>query len=160
MNLTKQAFTAILVLLTTSIFAQRGIGNNQGVGATARASAVHLVTGSIVEIVDEPCTETTGKFNQGRHLIITTSASNAREVNIHLGPTAVVEDLITPLKRGDTATFTVFSTSDLPENQYIAQEVHLKDRKIALRDSNLSPVWSNRNTSNQNGRKKGKGLRR
>ncbi|MGM0550648.1 MAG: hypothetical protein ACQESW_06170 [Bacteroidota bacterium] len=160
MKLAKHLFTTILVMLTASTFAQRGTGNNQGVGAMATTPEVHSVTGSIEEVVDEPCTETTGKYAQGRHLVITTSESTARELNIHLGPTTVVKDLITPLNRGDKVTFAVFATPDLPENHYIAQEVHLEDEVVTLRSSNLSPVWSNRSTMNQNGRRRGKGFRR
>jgi len=145
--------TALMLMLGMHLFAQKGTGNNQGVVREYANSEIIMLKGIVSEVKDETCANTTGRYTEGRHLIISTQEQNSRILNIHLGPKAVVTKLIKSLTEGNLVSIKAFATEDLPKNQFIAQSITLDNKTYHLRNSDLSPVWSNQNQTNRKGRR-------
>ncbi len=145
--------TSLMLMLSIQLFAQKGTGNNQGVSREFAQTETIMLNGIVSEVKDEPCTNTTGRYTEGRHLIISTQEQNPRMLNIHLGPKVVMSELIKSLTEGNLVSIEAFATKDLPKNQYIAQSITLNDKTYHLRNSDLSPVWSNQNQNTRRGRR-------
>lgn len=134
--------TMILLTVTFFGFAQKGTGNDSGIARSNTTYGIEQISGELQEIINEPCTETTGKYSEGTHLLVKTGDGNKQTLNVHLGPASVVSDMTDQLKTGKEIQIKVFSTNDLPDNQYIAQEFSVNGETYELRDENLRPFWA------------------
>lgn len=144
MSWTKNIFFAMIFLSITSLgFAQKGTGNQTGVARSNAAGDIEKLSGSIQEIIDEPCTNTTGRFSTGTHMLIQTGDERQSIINVHLGPAKMVADMKEKLNVDQTIEMTVFSTQDLPENHYIVKDLTAGGQTFELRDANLRPFWAN-----------------
>ncbi|MCF7669882.1 MAG: hypothetical protein K9N48_08930 [Verrucomicrobia bacterium] len=129
-----------LVLSSICVNAQRGMGDNEGVVRQNLAASLTEVTGKVLEIKTGPCENTTGRALEGTHLIV---LSDGKELNIHLGPAKVMENVVDQLNVNTTVKFRVFRTEKMEENAYIARSFVYDDTIVILRDENLRPVWAN-----------------
>jgi len=140
---------AVLALAATA-WAQRGMGDPQGLARQGLRPDIVTIEGTVKETVIGPCELTTGRSFQGAHLIVTTDAG--KEYNVHLGPSRFVKKATNALTEGDPVTLRVFHTDRMPEDNYVAVAVKAGDQTIRLRNKNLRPVWAGRR-----GRRAGQG---
>lgn len=143
MKTTKRILLTMILLTVTSLgYAQRGTGSNSGIARSNTENGIEQISGKIQEIVTETCTQTTGRYSQGTHLLIKTAEGETQPLNVHLGPTRLVSDMTDQLKTGQEIQMKVFRTDDLPENQYVAKEFTSEGKSYELRDASLSPFWA------------------
>jgi hypothetical protein len=134
----------ILFVLATTGYAQKGVGNQSGIGQSNTPAKPKQISGEIKEVLKEPCTQTTGRYDQGTHLLVESEVDSKDHIlNIHLGPTAVLNEMTNQLKPGRKIQLKVFKTSDLPKNQYIAKSYVFNQNSYTLRDADLRPFWAN-----------------
>ena len=133
-------FALAIGLIPTMTYAQKGMGDYEGVGRQQIKPPVVRLTGIVEEIKTHPCEHTTGRAELGTHLIIKDTRN--QELNIHLGPTEDVADIVRRLSAGKKINVLGFRTEKMPANQYVAKTLILGDQLIHLRDSMLRPYWS------------------
>lgn len=133
-------FAFAIGLIPTMAYAQKGMGDYEGVGRQRIKPPVVRLTGIVEGIETHPCEHTTGKAELGTHLIIKDSQN--QKLNIHLGPAEEVADIVRRLSAGKKINIFGFRTEKMPANQYVAKTLVLGDRVIHLRDSMLRPYWS------------------
>ncbi len=153
---TKILITVVLLALSSMGYTQRGVGNNTGIAGSNSVTEIDQVSGKLQKIVTERCTQTTGRYSDGTHLLVKTDQGKTRTLNVHLGPTSVVSDITDQLTIGEEIKLEVYSTEDLPDNHYVAKEVTGGGKSHEIRDSNLKPFWAGNNTKRRgrfNGRK-------
>ncbi len=119
---------------------QRGRGEDIGLARQGVNPPIETVTGTIDDLLIQPCAMTTGRSIVGAHVIIATE--DRGELNVHLGPATELTDLINDLQKGDAITAAVFRTANLPDGQAIATEVAVDGASYLLRDETLRPVWA------------------
>lgn len=133
-------FALAIGLIPTMTYAQKGMGDYEGVGRQQIKPPVVCLTGIVEEIKTHPCEHTTGRAELGTHLIIKDTRN--QELNIHLGPTEDVADIVRRLSAGKKINVLGFRTEKMPANQYVAKTMILGDQVIHLRDFMLRPYWS------------------
>jgi len=143
------------VFLTVTILghAQKGTGNRSGIATNGSLTETKQVSGQIQKVLTEPCTQTTGRYSRGTHLMVKSEGGKARVINVHLGPTQEVADIMEHLEKGGKIQMAVFRTNDLPEEQYIAKEFTHNDKSYVLRDENFRPFWAGNSGRNGRGRR-------
>jgi len=134
--------SAVLVamLFSTTGYAQKGMGDHEGMARQAEKPPIVRISGILQEIKTHPCERTTGRALIGTHLILKDSQN--REFNIHLGPTVEVADIVKRLSVGKEIEILGFRTEKMPADHRVAQALILGGRTIQLRDSMLRPSWS------------------
>jgi len=147
---TKILITVVLLALASMGYAQKGMGNNSGVARTNSVDEIKQISGELQEIITEPCTQTTGRYSNGTHLLVKTD-ENAT-FNVHLGPTKEVSGMTGQLNTGEEIHLKMYTTEDLPENHYIVKEFTGKEVSHEIRDANLKPFWADSN-GNRRGRR-------
>ena len=147
----KTSFLIAMVLLmaTTLSHAQKGTGKSSGIVRSNTKNEIEQITGEIQEIVTETCTQTTGRYSHGTHLLVKTDKGETQPLNVHLGPTRLLSGMTDRLKTGQKIQMKVFRTDNLPENQYVAKEFTSKGETYELRNDALRPFWA--------GNRKGRG---
>ena len=131
-------------ILATAVYAQKGVGNQSGIGQSNTTLKTKQISGEVKKVLKEPCTQTTGRYDQGTHLLIETDDFGKDQIlNIHLGPTTELNEMTDKLKLGREISLKVFKTKDLPEKQFIAQSFVYNDHSFTLRDDNFRPFWAN-----------------
>jgi len=135
-------FVSILLVLlqVSAATGQRGMGDWEGVAQQMLKPSLVHISGKLQEIKTHPCENTTGKADQGTHLIL--KDKQGRELNVHLGPAPVLSETIKQLKAGRKIDLLGFRTDKMPLNQYVAQILILGNHIIQLRDSSLRPYWA------------------
>jgi hypothetical protein len=133
-------FALAIGLMPTVTYAQKGMGGYEGVGRQRIKPSVVRLAGIVKKIETHPCKNTTGRAELGTHLIIKDSQNN--KLNIHLGPTEDVNDIVRSLSVGSRIDILGFRTEKMPADQYVAKTLILSDQVIHLRDSMLRPYWS------------------
>ncbi len=130
----------VAVFLSSTAYAQKGMGDYEGVARRrVKPSVVHL-SGVVQQIETHPCEHTTGGVELGTHLIL--KDAQKHEFNIHVGPAAEVANIVRQLRAGSRIDILGFRTAKMPADQYVAKTLILGDRVIRLRDSMLRPYWS------------------
>jgi hypothetical protein len=124
----------------TVVYAQRGTGDSQGLARSGAKPEVKTIQGKITAIESGPCKHTTGRAQIGTHLHVT--SKDGDDLNIHLGPTEDIEELIAPLKKGGEVAIAAFRTDKLPRGQFIAKSISVDGQEIVLRGDTLRPVWA------------------
>ncbi len=133
-------FALAIGLISTAAYAQKGMGGYEGVGRQRIKPPIVHLSGIVNKIETHPCKNTTGRAELGTHLIIKDPQNH--KLNIHLGPTEDVEDIVRSLSVGSRINILGFRTEKMPANQYVAKTLILSDQVIHLRDSMLRPHWS------------------
>lgn len=124
----------------TTAYAQKGVGDAEGVARQAVKPKVVSISGKVVAVKTEPCKMTTGPSYLGTHFLLQTPAG--KELNIHLGPANMVGQLAERLAAGRKVNVEGFRTDKMQREHYVAQSVALGKDVIELRDDALRPVWA------------------
>ena len=133
-------FILTIGFIPTIAYAQKGMGDYEGVGRQRIKPPVVSITGIVEKIETHTCENTTGRAELGTHLIIEDNCH--QKLNIHLGPTEDVADIVRRISAGRKIKVIGFRTEKMPVNQYVAKTLVLDDQVIQLRDSMLRPYWS------------------
>jgi hypothetical protein len=141
-----------MVLFAVPAAAQKGMGEPTGVGQQAVKPPIEAMSGTIKDIKIGPCERTTGRSAEGVHLMV--QAKDGKSINLHLGPTAALDDALDQLSAGQQITFEAFRTDAMPKDAYVAKSLRVGDTTFDLRDDNLRPKWA---IAGQGGRGAGRG---
>ncbi|MFO1152727.1 MAG: hypothetical protein U1E42_03530 [Rhodospirillales bacterium] len=141
------------LLFTMPAAAQKGMGEPTGVARQAVKPPIETMSGTIKEIKVGRCERTTGRSLEGVHLIV--QAADGNTINLHLGPTGALEDVLDQLSVGQQITFEAFRTDAMPPDAYVAKSLKAGDTAFELRDDNLRPNWA---IAGQGGRGGGMGM--
>ncbi|SDE57526.1 hypothetical protein [Rhodospira trueperi] len=141
MNRLIYALAALLMVVAvpSSVQAQKGLGDTQGVARQGLALPVIDLSGVVGEVVTERCAMTTGRAAIGAHITLQTPDNTT--LNVHLGPVAALPDLLDTLRPGESVAVTAFRTEAMPADAYVARTVTVGDMHYALRDDTLRPNW-------------------
>lgn len=129
-----------LAAATPSAMAQRGVGDEEGIVRSGVPVEPATIAGTVTDIVQGPCEQTTGRALVGVHLMV--EGADGQPINLHLGPLAAMDEVLAAVKVGDTVTTDAFRTAALPEGAYIARTVTVGDQTFTLRGTDLRPVWA------------------
>ncbi|MFP2995105.1 hypothetical protein ABN763_04310 [Spongiivirga sp. MCCC 1A20706] len=140
-TLIKSVGFVLLVLSTTIVFAQKSVGEKQGMCKQGTNPEIIELKGVVTELKKGPCEYTTGRSLSGTHLFLTTADN--KTLNIHLGPTSEVSKFVTDIK-GKNIVVKGFRTEMLPEEHYIAKQLVIDDQVTILRNEKLKPFWAGR----------------
>lgn len=143
-----------IAMFPLAVAAQRGVGDPVGIGRQAEKPTVVSLTGTLNEIHVAPCEHTTGRSTLGTHLMVETADN--RILNVHLGPSQRVEDIVRQLSLDQLVTIEVFETPQLKADERIAQKVTQAGKTFVLRDDNLRPVWAPRQFAAYDGQWRGR----
>jgi len=110
------------------------------------------MSGKILEIKTGPCASSTGRSLEGTHFIIRTDDNS--KINLHLGPSKEIQNVVKGLEVGTVLAFTAFRTDEMKENHYVAKSLDHNGIVVNLRDEDLRPIWAG---SQGRGYGKGKG---
>jgi hypothetical protein len=141
-----------MVLFTVPAMAQKGMGEPTGVAQQAEKPPIEVMAGTIKDTRIGPCERTTGRSAEGVHLIV--QAKDGKTINLHLGPTAALDDALDQLSAGKQITFEAFRTAAMPKDAYVAKSLTVGETTFELRDDNLRPKWA---IAAQGGRGAGRG---
>ncbi|WP_210247276.1 hypothetical protein [Blastochloris sulfoviridis] len=119
--------------------AQKGMGEATGVARQADKPTVQSFAGTVENIEIAPCKRTTGRFVEGVHVKV---QMPDRIVDVHLGPSAALEDLLDQITTTNPVSFEGFRTDQMPENTYVAKTFTLGGTTYELRDDALRPNWA------------------
>jgi hypothetical protein len=137
------AVVCVWPLFSSTVYAQKGMGDQDGVARQGLRPSLTRLTGKILSVETHPCEKTTGPALAGTHLIV--EGTDGKRYNLHLGPANAVASIVTPLQPGVPIEVTAFRTSKMPEDQYVVSTLLLENSKmVQLRDSDLRPFWSRR----------------
>ena len=142
-RVTLLAVSALLWGVAECAYAQKGMGEPSGIARQAVKPEVVSLSGKVLAIKTGPCEATTGRATIGAHFLLETS--KGKELNIHLGPAAVVNYVVRQLPIGKKVTVDAFRTAKMPENHYVAQALAFAGKSIQLRDQSLQPFWAQGN---------------
>ena len=171
MNVSKMFCMGILAAIAVAFaicpaVAQRGVGDRSGVARMPVKPEIVTLSGQLTAINVGPCEKTTGHAKIGVHLIVeptaqgTDSAAETTEpLNIHVGPAAIVQEMVNKFPIGTQLTITAFRTDKMPANQYVAQSLKSDTTTVTLRDESLRPVWAGARGSDGAGYGRGYGHR-
>lgn len=133
------AFLAMVVFAMPAT-AQKGTGERTGVAQQTVKPPIEVLAGTIKDTKIGPCERTTGRSAEGVHLIV--EAKDGRTINLHLGPTAALDDALEQLSAGKQITFEAFRTNIMPTDAYVAKSLTVGETTFQLRDDNLRPKWA------------------
>lgn len=133
------ALALLAIVLAVPAVAQRGTGDSEGIVRQGIQPPLVPLAGTVEEVVIGPCHRTTGRAAIGAHVMLATGDG---VLNLHLGPAAVLDDLVERLAVGTPVTVNAFRTDALPAGAYVAQEVTVGGDTFVLRDDILRPMWA------------------
>jgi hypothetical protein len=131
---------AVLGLAASAALAQRGAGDSAGVARSGDTPEIVALSGKVLKVQTEPCTNTTGRSFLGTHFLMKTAEGET--LNIHLGPAGMVEFAAKELVQDKAVKVQAFRTEKMKERHYVAQTLSLDGRNLMLRDEALQPVWA------------------
>jgi len=149
---------ASLWLGATGALSQKGVGETTGIAQSNQSVNLESVSGTVLEMKNGPCENTSGKSIEGAHLILSTDSSDV--LNLHLGPAdaRVIKNLLSQVKIGSKIEAVTFRTTRLPSGQWIAKSVRVEGMdSIVLRDEDLRPTWQVRKAKGRSSRARGLG---
>lgn len=139
----RRNYAALAFIAATTIggtaFAQKGTGDPTGMARRADRPAIVSMSGTVKDTKVGPCKLTTGRSAEGAHLIVQTQD---KVINLHLGPSAAVDDVLKAASVGQQIAFDAFRTDRMPPEAFIAKSVKAGDQTFAIRDDNLRPKWA------------------
>ncbi|MFO7970706.1 MAG: hypothetical protein R6U40_03030 [Desulfobacterales bacterium] len=138
------AICAGVLIAITPAAAQRGMGQNMGLGMQGEKPSLVTLEGEVKELVTEECRQTTGRSLKGTHVMI--QSEGGEEINIHLGNAAAVENIAQGLEPGQKITLEVFRTDLMPANHYVAKTIRTGNESLELRDESLQPFRAGQTT--------------
>ena len=132
---------------TSAAYAQKGVGDPTGVARQAIRPEIVTLTGKLMEIKTGACESGTGRSPVGTHVLLRTPSGD--QLNVHLGPAAVVAETVAKFSARQKLTIRAFRTEKLEENHYVATSVTFGKTTVRLRDDTLQPVWAGGNSGSR-----------
>ena len=129
-----------LAAISSTALAQRGTGDDEGIVRSGVAVDPAVVSGTVVEVMQTTCEATTGRSPVGVHLMVETAAGET--VNLHLGPLAAMDEVLSALRAGDGVEAAAFRTEAMADSHYVARTLTVGDETFTLRGDDLRPVWA------------------
>ncbi|NBC64300.1 MAG: hypothetical protein GVY07_01385 [Bacteroidetes bacterium] len=130
-----------MLTLNLSAFAQRGMGDSNGVARLGEEPTIVTFEGILNQIKTGPCEHTTGNSIIGTHLFIDIEGSD-QLVNVHLGAAYAVEPFLVELETGNMIEIEAFQTKEMEALEYVAIKLTSNGYSFELRDENLRPIWA------------------
>ncbi len=141
------AVVVLLVAVAPRANAQKGVGYPTGVARQPVKPEIVSLSGKLVEVKTGPCEATTGRAINGTHLILETDQKE--QLNVHLGPAAVMADTVAKLSEGQQIAVKAFHTEKMKDNHYVAQSLTFGETTVDLRDEGFRPAWAGGNAGLQ-----------
>ncbi|MBT3070111.1 hypothetical protein KKP04_04415 [Rhodomicrobium sp. Az07] len=129
-----------LAAIAAPALAQKGTGESSGVARQGLGLPIEAMSGTIEAVKVGRCEKTTGRSAEGAHLIV--QMPDAKTINLHLGPTFALRDVLKQLSVGQNISFEAFRTERMPKDAFIAKSVKAGDKVFAFRNDSLRPVWA------------------
>lgn len=128
----------VFALGTACAHAQHGLRNSTSVSGTS--PPLVTLTGTVTNIEEGSCGQTTGRSPSGTHLLLQTENG---PVDLHLGPTTALGKLRDAVTSGIKVAAKGFRTKAFPNGAYAAVRVTVGEEAYLLRDpATLRPRWS------------------
>lgn len=134
--------SAVLMATAAKTWGQRGMDDSEGVIRQAVETQRIAIEGTVKEVLIETCENTTGPFETGLYLLLTTGED--KTYNVHLGPAVIVKDMVEPLNAGQSVTVQAFRTEKMPAEHFVAVLLTFNGKTVRLRNESLRPVWAGR----------------
>lgn len=131
----------IISMLNVSVFAQKGIGDSNGMARSGEQPIIVVLEGTLDHIKTGPCEHTTGYAVIGTHLFIDTE-DREDLLNVHLGAAYALESFVSNLEIGQNVEIQAFQTDGMKPLDFIAKEITADGHTLQLRDENLRPFWA------------------
>jgi hypothetical protein len=119
---------------------QKGMGDDTGVGQQAVKPEIVKLSGVIESVKTGPCEKRKGRTPIGAHILL--KDTTGKTLNVHLGPTNILQPTLDKLSKGQSITVMAFRQDQMPANHYVAQSLILGNETIQLRDESLRPKWA------------------
>jgi hypothetical protein len=132
--------TVLMGLWLPTAYAQRGMGDAEGLARRGLQPELTKVSGKLVRIETHPCQQTTGQGILGTHVGLLTP--EGQTLDIDLGWAAAVESIAARLVIGQPLDAVVFRTDSMPEGRWVAKSLTIDGDVLALRDDRLRPFWA------------------
>jgi hypothetical protein len=132
--------TVLMGLWLPTAYAQRGMGDAEGLARRGLQPELTKVSGKLVRIETHPCQQTTGQGILGTHVGLLTPEGST--LDIDLGWAAAVESIAARLVIGQPLDAVVFRTDSMPEGRWVAKSLTIDGDVLALRDDRLRPFWA------------------
>ena len=129
-----------LTAIGSPVLAQRGTGDQEGIVRSGVAVEPAAIAGTVTDVMQTQCAETTGRSPVGVHLMVDTA--DGETVNLHLGPLTAMDDVLAAVQEGDAIQAEAFRTDALPADNYVARALMADGQTFTLRDDDLRPVWA------------------
>lgn len=143
MTLKKIMIVFVAVLVVSSVAFAQGRGQGRGWGQGARGVCVNyqsakpvLVEGKIVKV--ETMENTRGRFDKGVHLVVKTKSG---DTTVHMGPEAWMTKNGLTFKKGNAVKLKTYKGTLNNATAFVASEVTLGGKNVALRDKDGRPMW-------------------
>lgn len=147
---------SVLLLISGPANAQRGTGEANGVAGQARNLPTVTLKGTVSEVKIGSCEQTTGGGVTGVHLQV--KSADGRDINLHLGPQAALDDVLKVVKAGSAIKADAFRTDRMPQDAFVARSITVDNQAFQLRDENLRPRWAGNGMGGGPGRGQGMGM--
>lgn len=128
------------MMLAPAVLAQKGTGDRIGAARSAPPVERAMLEGTVEAVRTAPCENTTGRAQQGTHLVVETDDG---AVDLHLGPSDAVRDVRRAVREGTPLKAQAFRTGKLPDDAWVAITLTIEGTVFSLRHPNtLRPRWS------------------
>lgn len=135
---------SILILITVwascAIYGQNPFQNDKEVTANSSMPQLVELNGVVEHVYIDDCEFTFTASDFGLHL--TVSTDEKQKIQVHLGPVWATS-IWTEGIEGQAVHLVVFRYEHLPENEFVAKELHWGGHVAEFRDENLMPFWIN-----------------
>lgn len=132
--------TVLLGSVLPTAYAQRGMGDAEGLARQGLQPKLIKVSGELVRIETQPCQQTTGQGLLGTHVVVRTPAGKTMEIDLGWAP--AVESIAERLVVGQSLDAVVFRTAPMPEGRWVAKSLTVDGEVMPLRDDRLRPLWA------------------
>lgn len=96
--------------------------------------------GEVIKVVSALEEKKIGNYRIGTYILV--KGENGETYTWHLGPAALVDEMVNMVKPNQPIVARVFQISMLPKNEYIVVDLTYQGKKIQFRDTDLVPFWA------------------
>ena len=137
----RTAFLIVIVVMAScAMYGQNPFQQDKESAHGATSPQLTELNGVVKSIYIDTCEFTFAESDYGLHLKVSTDES--QDVFVHLGPVWATSIWAEGIEN-HAVHLVVFRYDYLPDNQYIAKELHWDGHVAEFRDENLIPFWVN-----------------
>ena len=130
----------IAVLASCAMYGQNPFQKDKESANNATTPQLTELNGVVKSIYLDTCEFTFAESDYGLHLKVSTDED--QDIFVHLGPVWATS-IWTEGIENHSVHLLVFSYDHLPEDHYVAKELHWDGHVAEFRDENLMPFWRN-----------------